>query len=138
MITRMSHTTIWVLNQDEAKTFYVDKLGFDVRTDATMEGGFRWLTVGPKNQPDLEIVLMAIQPGQMFDEATANKLRSLVESGKMGAGVFETDDCRGTYEDLKRKGVEFLSPPADRFYGIEAIMKDNSGNWFSMSQQKKD
>ena len=138
MITRMSHTPIWVLNQDEAKRFYVDKLGFEIRTDATMEGGFRWLTVGPKSQPDLEIILMPIQPGQMFDEASANKLRSLVEAGKMGAGVFETDDCRGTYEDLKRKGVEFLSPPTDRFYGIEAIMKDNSGNWFSMSQQKKD
>ena len=138
MITRMSHTPIWVLNQEEAKKFYVDKLGFDVRTDATMEGGFRWLTVGPKGQPDMEIILMAIQPGQMFDEASALKLRSLVEAGKMGAAVFETDDCRATYEDLKRKGVEFLSPPTDRFYGIEAIMKDNSGNWFSMSQQKKD
>jgi catechol 2,3-dioxygenase-like lactoylglutathione lyase family enzyme len=132
----MSHATLWVLDQEEARKFYVDKLGFDVRTDVTMDGGFRWLTVGPKGQPDLEIVLMEIKVGQMFDEATAMKLKSLVQAGKMGAGVFEADDCKATYEDLKKKGVEFLSPPTDRFYGIEAIMKDNSGNWFSLTQPK--
>ena len=47
MIQRMSHVTLFVNNQDEAKDFYVSKLGFDVRTDHTMESGFRWLTVGP-------------------------------------------------------------------------------------------
>ena len=53
MIQRMSHTTIFVTDQDKAKEFYVDKLGFEVRTDATMDNGYRWLTVGPKTQPDL-------------------------------------------------------------------------------------
>ena len=49
-------------------------------------------------------------------------------------GVFNTDDCRGTYEELKSKGVQFVSEPADRPYGVEAVFKDNSGNWFSLTQ----
>lgn len=134
MISRMSHTTIFVLNQQEALEFYTQKLGFEVRMDQTMDGGFRWLTVGPRTQPDLEIILMEVKPGPMMDEATAQQFRTLIEDGKMGAGVFQTSDCRKTYEELKARGVQFLSPPQDRFYGIEAILKDNSGNWFSMTQ----
>ena len=71
MITKMSHATVYVLNQQEALEFYTNKLGFEVRTDATMEGGFRWLTVGPKDQPDFEIILMEPSPGFMLDEATS-------------------------------------------------------------------
>jgi catechol 2,3-dioxygenase-like lactoylglutathione lyase family enzyme len=134
MISRMSHTTIFVLNQQEALEFYTQKLGFEVRMDQTMDGGFRWLTVGPKTQPDLEIILMEVKPGPMMDDVTAQQFRTLIEKGKMGAGVFQTSDCRRTYEELKAKGVQFLSPPQDRFYGVEAILKDNSGNWFSMTQ----
>jgi catechol 2,3-dioxygenase-like lactoylglutathione lyase family enzyme len=134
MISRMSHTTIFVLNQQDALEFYTQKLGFEVRMDQTMDGGFRWLTVGPRTQPDLEIVLMEVKAGPMMDEATAQQFRTLIEKGKMGAGVFQTPDCRKTYEELKAKGVQFLSPPQERFYGVEAILKDNSGNWFSMTQ----
>ena len=64
MITRLSHSTVYVIDQDRAKDFYCNKLGFEVRTDATM-GAFRWLTVGPKTQPDLELVLMKIAPSEM-------------------------------------------------------------------------
>lgn len=136
MIKKLSHATIYVNNQDEAYDFYINKLGFEVRTDVTMEGGFRWLTVGPKNQSELEIVLMEPKAGMMYDEATVNQLRALIEKGVMGAGVFNTDDCQATYEELKARGVEFLSPPTERFYGIEALFKDNSGNWFSLTQHK--
>jgi len=136
MIKKLSHATIYVTNQDEAYDFYVNKLGFEVRTDAKMDGGFRWLTVGPKSQPDIEIVLMEPKPGFMFAEETVNQHRSLIEKGVMGAGVFEADDCRATYAELKKRGVEFMSPPEEKFYGIEAIFKDNSGNWFSLTQHK--
>jgi catechol 2,3-dioxygenase-like lactoylglutathione lyase family enzyme len=132
----MSHATIFVSNQNEALDFYSNTLGFEVRTDSTMDNGFRFLTVGPKEQPDLEIVLMPIQSGQMYDEKTAEEFRAIVKKGLLGAGVFQTSDCRATYEELKSKGVEFLSPPEDKFYGIEAVFKDNSGNWFSLTQQK--
>jgi catechol 2,3-dioxygenase-like lactoylglutathione lyase family enzyme len=137
MIRRLSHATIYVIDQDGAYDFYVNKLGFKVHTDAKMDGGFRWLTVTTQGQPDLEIVLMATDPGPMLDQETSDAIRTLIRKGKMGAGVFETADCQKTYEELKAKGVEFSQPPTERFYGIEALMKDNSGNWFSLTQHKE-
>jgi catechol 2,3-dioxygenase-like lactoylglutathione lyase family enzyme len=137
MITRLSHTTIYVLDQDEALKFYRDKLGFEVRTDFIMDNGFRWLTVGPKTQPDLEIVLMALKESPMMPADKVAMMRKLIESGSMGGGVLQADDCLKTYEELKAKGVEFKGPPEERFYGIETLLKDNSGNWFSMTQPKK-
>ena len=135
MIQRLSHATVYVLDQDAARDFYVNKLGFEIRMDQSMDNGFRWLTVSPKGQPDMQLILMKVD-GPNIQPDVAAILRDLVERGKLGGGVLQTDDCRATYEDLIAKGVEFLSPPADRFYGVEAILKDNSGNWFSMNQTK--
>ena|SRR5689334_23038290 len=104
MIQKMSHATIYVLDQEQALDFYTNKLGFEVRTDVSMEGGFRWLTVGPKTQPDLEIILFAAKPAGMFDEAAASHLRAILEQGAMGAGAFDTADCRATYDELKARG----------------------------------
>ena len=72
-----------------------------------------------------------------MDKETSDALRALIRKGKLGAGVFETADCKKTYEELKAKGVEFTQPPTERFYGIEALLKDDSGNWFSMTQRKE-
>lgn len=133
MVTKLSHAAIWVFDQEVAYDFYVTKLGFDVRTDHTMDNGFRWLTVGPKTQPDLEIVLMPVGPGPALSEEQAQILGDLVKAGCLGAGVFECDDCASTYADLVAKGVEFKTEPTQQFYGKEAIMKDPFGNWFSMT-----
>ena len=121
MIDRLSHASIWVTDQDEAKAFYTEKLGLEVRTDETMDG-FRWVTVGTKGQPDLELTLLVPGP-PMFDEETAAQVRSLVEKGNIGGGVWATDDCRATFEELSLKGVEFLQEPADRPYGVEAVLR---------------
>jgi catechol 2,3-dioxygenase-like lactoylglutathione lyase family enzyme len=139
VIQRQSHSTVYVIDQQESLAFYRDTLGFEVRTDVPMndEGTLRWVTVSPKGQPDLEIVLMPVVPGPVFDAETAEHLRSLVRNGKVGIGVFETDDVHADYESLGKKGVEFVSPPTERFYGTEAIVKDNSGNWFSLTQPKR-
>lgn len=136
MIQRLSHVSIFVLDQDRALDFYTNKLGFELKNDSKMGDDFRWITVSPPGQPDLEIILMAIKPGPAFDEAAANKLRELVESGNMGAGVWNTSDINATYEDLVGKGVEFMKPPTEEFYGIEALFRDDSGNWFSLTQHK--
>ena len=77
---------------------------------------------------------MPIRSSPMMPEDAATKLRSLVEAGYMGAGVFQTTDCKKTYEELKARGVEFKSPPAERPYGVEALFKDDSGNWFSLGR----
>ena len=136
MIQALSHATIYVLDQDSAHKFYTEKLGFETRMDHTMNGGFRWLTVGPKGQPDVQLILMAVSPGPTMDAETADSLRGLVSKGALGAGVLETADCQKTYDELKAKGVEFLQPPTERFYGVEALLKDDSGNWFSLTQRK--
>jgi catechol 2,3-dioxygenase-like lactoylglutathione lyase family enzyme len=137
MIQRLSHVSIYVLDQDAAYDFYVNKLGFQVVMDQKMDNGFRWLTVSPKGQPGLQIILMPIETGPMMDQETSEALRTLIRKGKIGGGVFQTADCQQTYEELKAKGVEFAQAPVERFYGIEALMKDNSGNWFSMTQPKE-
>ena len=136
MIQRMSHTTVWVLNQDQARDFYVDKLGFEVRQDVKM-GPFRWLTVSPKGQTDLEMILMPIGASPMMEQATADAVRGLVEKGALGPGVLEVDDCAKTYDELRAKGVVFLGPPKQQPYGIEMMMRDNSGNWFSVVERPK-
>jgi|ERR1700744_4170371 len=137
MINKLSHVTLFVLDQEKAHEFYVGKLGFTVNTDATMGNGFRWLTVTPPDQPELEIALVPPLGGNMgFDEETKNAFRVLLEKGSLGGFVMNTPDCRATYEELKAKGVHFKSEPKDQFYGIEAVMTDGVGNWFSMTQRK--
>jgi len=133
----MTHTAIFVLDQNEAYDFYVNKLGFKVHTDAEMGNGFRWLTVTTPEQPELEITLMEVKSSMMWDEKTAETIKGLVKAGKFGAGVFETNDVRATYEELKSKGVKFSGPPEEKFYGTETIMTDNSGNWFSVTERPK-
>lgn len=139
MINRMSHTTILVLDQDAAKEFYTEKLGFDVVTDIRMgeefEGagqGFRWLTVSPAGHPENCFILA--DPAMGHDDETARQLRELVAKGALGPGVLATDDCKKTYEELSAKGVKFLSEPAQRPYGVEAVFVDDSGNWFSLTE----
>jgi len=136
MIQRMSHTAIFVPDQDQAKDFYVGKLGFEVKTDASMPNGFRWLTVSRKGQPALEIILMKIAPGPKLQEDDVATIKALVKKGAFGAGVFDTADCRKTYEELKARGVEFLAPPKEEFYGIQAVFRDPFGNWFSLTEPK--
>jgi catechol 2,3-dioxygenase-like lactoylglutathione lyase family enzyme len=137
MISKMSHVSIFVLDQDSAYEFYVNKLGFKVNTDAPMGPGMRWLTVNPPGQPDLEITLMSISEGMMFNKESAEQMRNLVKKGTFGFGVFECSDIYATYEELKAKGVEFSKAPKKEFYGIEALFKDDSGNWFSLGQKEK-
>lgn len=136
MVTKLSHATIYVLNQDSAYDFYVNKLGFKVHTDAPFGSGMRWLTVTAPEQPNLEIILMAIQEGMMFNEETAKLIKDLVKKGAFGPGVLECNDLNATYEELKAKGVEFKKPPTKEFYGYEALFVDDSGNWFSLGEKK--
>ncbi|HEY6806654.1 MAG TPA: VOC family protein [Pyrinomonadaceae bacterium] len=138
MISRMSHATIFVNNQNDALEFYRDKLGFKVHTDAMVGEDFRWLTICTNDQPDFEIILMEPKPGRLMDEETSNQLKAIMAKGILGAGVFNTNDCRATYEEMKAKGVEFVSEPAERPYGVEAVFRDNSGNWFSLSQANEE
>lgn len=137
MINRLAVTGVWVKDQNEALRFYTEKLGLEIRADVTA-GDYRWISVGSKSQPDFEIGLLALKPDGSLTEDDVQALTKLVEEGKLGHGVWKTDDCHRAYENLVAKGVEFLQPPTDRPYGsIEAIFKDNSGNIMVLSQDKR-
>lgn len=136
MITKMTHTNIYVLNQESAYDFYTNKLGFKVKMDVPMGAGARWLTVCPPEHPELEITLFPITVGKMFPKETAKTMKELIKQGTFGCGVFTCKDIYATYEELKIKGVEFMKAPTEEFYGTEALFKDDSGNWFSLAQLK--
>jgi len=138
MITRANHFSIFVLDQNSAYDFYVNKLGFKVNTDAMVGPKGRWLTVNSPNQPELEITLMAIDDKMMFNSESAAIMRDLVKNKTFGFAAFECDDMLATYEELKAKGVKFTKEPTKEFYGFNAVFEDDSGNWFSLSEAKKD
>jgi len=133
----MSHVLIWVKNQQEALEFYRDKLGFEVDTDAMIGEDFRWLTMKINSQPGFEIILMEPKPGYMLDEESATQLKALIDKGVLGGGVFEADDIYKTYDELKARGVEMKGPPTVQSWGTATVMNDNSGNWFSLGQEKE-
>lgn len=134
MITNVSLVTLYVTDQDEARDFYVDKLGFAPHTDVRMGDGFRWVTIIHPDYPELEVTLMI--PGPPLDQEMAEAVRRSLANGNMGGFGLQTTDCHKDYDDLVSKGVEFTQPPADRPYGIEAVMRDNSGNWLVLVEQK--
>jgi catechol 2,3-dioxygenase-like lactoylglutathione lyase family enzyme len=127
VITNISLTTVYCLDQDAARDFYVDVLGFELRTDATVGDTFRWVTVGHPSQPELEITLMT--PGPPLDPDAAEFVRSQLQKGQWGGFGMQVDDCRKTYAELTAAGVTFVQEPAERPYGVEAVMRDISGNW---------
>jgi uncharacterized glyoxalase superfamily protein PhnB len=101
-----------------------------------MEDGTRWLTVNPPNQSDLEIVLAEPREPMVAKDMIPH-ISALLQKNVMGACVWETADCRATYEELKAKGVKFTKEPTEEFYGMEALFVDGCGNWFSMTEPKK-
>ena len=134
MITNVALTTVYCLDQDVARDFYVDKLGFRPGTDATM-GDFRWVTVYHPDHRELEITLMT--PGPPLDPDAADFIRRQLGKGQMGGLGLRVDDCRKTYDELSALGVEFVQEPADRPYGVEAVMRDVSGNWLVLVETRE-
>jgi catechol 2,3-dioxygenase-like lactoylglutathione lyase family enzyme len=135
MITNISLVTVFCLDQDTARDYYVDVLGFEPRTDVTMGEGYRWVTIGHPSQPELEVTLML--PGPPLDADAAAFVRRQLEAGQMGGLGLRVDDCRKTFEELSAKGVTFLQEPSDRPYGVEAVMRDVSGNWLVLVEPKE-
>ncbi len=129
MITKLTIVGIIVQDQDEALRFYTEKLGFVKRTDQSFGPGWRWLTIAPKDQQEIEITLMKADASMMGEE----KAKVLAEQvGKSPTWSYTVDDCRKTYEELVAKGVKFSSPPTEQFYGIEAVCGDLYGNTISL------
>jgi catechol 2,3-dioxygenase-like lactoylglutathione lyase family enzyme len=137
MITKLNHVSIFVLDQDSAYEFYVNKLGFKVHTDASMGPGMRWLTVCPPEQPDLEITLMAISEGMMFKKEAAAQMRDLVRKGTFGFGVFECNDLLATYEELKAKGWSLPRSQQKSSTVLRRCLKTTRGIGFRWAKKNK-
>jgi catechol 2,3-dioxygenase-like lactoylglutathione lyase family enzyme len=136
MINKLSVTSVWVLDKDEALDFYVNKLGLEKGQDFK-KGAYRWLTVRVPGDAGIDISLEEPGPPAQ-DEATAAQLRALITKGAMGGVVFVTDDVRGLYETLKKRGVtDFTQEPADNFYGTDMGVRDPFGNAIRILQPKK-
>jgi catechol 2,3-dioxygenase-like lactoylglutathione lyase family enzyme len=135
MLKQLTHTQVWVHDQDEALAFYTEKLGMELREDVTVPemGNFRWLSVGVPGQ-DVSITLMAIPGPPVFEEETRKKIQELLATGASGGLFFATDDVQGTFEELKARGVEFSQEPTEQPYGVDAGFRDASGNHFRLTQ----
>ena len=135
---RITRAQFWVHDQDEALAFYTQKLGMEVRADVTLpEMDFRWLTVGPAGQPDVDIVLMAIPGPPMMDDETAEQVRSLMAKGFAGTIFLTTDDVHASFDELRNRGVEFVEEPEERPYGIDSSFRDPSGNHIRLTQVRE-
>ena len=125
---------LYVRDQDEALSFYVDKLGFRVRADVR-NGDYRWLTVQHPDQPAFQLGLF--RPGPpVHDAATAQALQVLVAKGAMPPAVMVVDDCRAACERLRAQGVELTQEPVERYGTIDAGFRDPSGNGWKMIQSR--
>jgi predicted enzyme related to lactoylglutathione lyase len=137
---RIANAQLWVHDQDEALAFYTQKLGMEVRVDVTVAelGDFRWLTVGPPGQDDMSIALMAIPGPPVMDPETTAQVKELMAKGFAGTVFLTTDDLDASYEDLKKRGVEFVDEPNQQPYGIDSSFRDPSGNHFRLTQLQVD
>lgn len=135
MITNISLVTLYVTDQDAAKKFYLDTLGFVETADVAMGEGFRWVTVAHPDHPELEVTLMV--PGPPLNPEMAEAVRRALADGTMGGFGLRTTDCRAAYEELTAEGVEFTQPPSERPYGVEAVFRDNSGNWLVLVEPRE-
>ena len=133
MLTSISISHVFVLDQDEALDFYVNKLGLEVSNDLDL-GFMRWLTVRVPGQPDRDILLERPGPPAM-DEATADQVRELVTKGASGFTVgFTTSDVKKTYETLVARGVDITQEPVEQSYGTDIGVRDPFGNQIRIVQ----
>jgi catechol 2,3-dioxygenase-like lactoylglutathione lyase family enzyme len=126
---------LYVRDQDEALTFYVEKLGFVVHTDVR-NGNYRWLTVQRPDQPSFQLGLF--KPGPpVHDAATAQTLNAMVAKGAMPPLVLTVDDCRAAYDRMLGRGVEFTQEPTERYGAVDAGFRDPSGNGWKMIEARQ-
>jgi predicted enzyme related to lactoylglutathione lyase len=131
---RITNAQLWVHDQEEALAFYTKVVGWEIRADVTIpDWNFRWLTVGPADQPDFAVVLMSISMAPV-DDATKAQLTEVVAKGMGGTVFLETDDIQKDYEVLSARGVPFTDPPTTQPYGIDTGFRDPSGNNIRLTQ----
>lgn len=134
---KIASAHLWVHDQEVALRYWTEKVGFEVRQDVSLpdvDGVFRWLTVGPRGQDDVSIVLMAVPGPPVMDATTQEQVRELTAKGFAGTIFLSTDNCQASFEELRSRGVEFTEEPTEMPYGIDCGFRDPSGNSVRLTQ----
>jgi predicted enzyme related to lactoylglutathione lyase len=113
MITQVQLFSIPVSNQDRAKSFYVDTLGFELLADAQMGPDMRWVQVAPKG------AATAITLVTWFPSMPAGSLNGL---------VLETDSLEEDVAALRSRGVDIPGGIEDAPWGRYVQFADPDGN----------
>ena len=119
---------------DASLAFYRDLLGFEVRLDVG-QGTMRWLTIGPADQPDTNIVLSppAIDPGITDEERQA--VLEMMAKGTYGILLLATKDLDGTFERLQASDAEIVQEPIEQPYGVrDCALRDPAGNMIRIQE----
>ena len=126
MIKRVSTVSVFVEDQDRAKDFYVNKLGFELRRDEPLFPGatVRWLAVAPAGSTT-EIILYIPDDNWEHYKGVIGKAQSI---------TLEVDDIRALYNDLTAKGVEFTAEPEEQPWGTFTFLIDSEGNRLLINQ----
>ncbi|HVQ93114.1 MAG TPA: VOC family protein [Mycobacteriales bacterium] len=128
----LSHMFIYVHDPDQALAFYQGVLGLELRNDVKSDG-FRWVTLVPPSQPDVEIVLVQPHSGRSPEDGDA--LLGLVTKGSLNGAIFRTDDLDATFEKVRASGAEVLQEPIQQHWGDrDCAFRDPSGNMVRISQ----
>jgi len=135
MITNISIVSVFVKDVDDAHRFYTEVLGFQPKDDITLGDGYRWCTVVHPEQPELQVHLTV--PGPPLSPELVSAIQRAQDEGGMAGLGLSVDDCQKTYDLLVERGVEFLQPPSERPYGVEALCRDNSGNWLVLVEPRE-
>jgi catechol 2,3-dioxygenase-like lactoylglutathione lyase family enzyme len=132
MAITLAHTFITVHDPDLALAFYRDVLGLELRNDVSADG-FRWVTLSPPTQPDVEIVLQEPHAGRSQDDGDA--LMRLLTKGALNGINFRTDDLDATFEKVRASGAEVMQEPLQQFWGArDCAFRDPSGNMVRITQ----
>ncbi|MEU7527808.1 VOC family protein [Saccharothrix sp. NPDC042600] len=132
---KLSHTFIQVHDQDAALAFYRDVIGLKPCVDADM-GEWRWLTLTPPEQPDVQIALC--NPIMARSPEDAVTVRELLAKGALDGVIFEVDDVDATFERIRAAGAEVVQEPIDQPYGVrDCAFRDPSGNAIRFSTGQK-
>ena len=114
--------------------FYRDLLGFEVRLDVG-KGTMRWITIGPEDQPDTNIVLAppAVDPG--ITEEERRTIAEMMAKGTYGIVLLATKDLDSTFEQLQSGDAEIVQEPTDQPYGVrDCALRDPAGNMIRIQE----
>jgi len=131
----LHHCFLAVDDHDKALEFYRDALGLEVRLDVGSEG-MRWVTLGSKEQPDVNIVLEPPLANPNASAADRQAVAELLAKGMLRGVNFSTDDLDGAFERISAAGADVLQEPIDQPYGVrDCAFRDPAGNMIRISQR---